>query len=78
MLTVVSPMARTARYCLDCLLELTPENAASRDDRIILRAIGFTKGRYPNYEKHHRIETGACEKCGQDEVLIYYEIADYS
>jgi hypothetical protein len=70
-------MARTARYCLDCLLELTPENATTREDRIILRAIGFTMGRFPNYEENHRIEGGTCEKCGQDRVLISYELADY-
>jgi hypothetical protein len=69
-------MARTARYCLDCLLELTPDNATTPDDQVILQAIGFTKGGFPNYEENHKIEAGTCDKCGQDRVLVYYEIAD--
>jgi hypothetical protein len=69
-------MARTARYCLDCLLQLTPENATTPNDQAILEAIGFTKGGVPNYEAHHHIEKGICDKCGQDQVLLYYETAD--
>ena len=70
------PMAQTARYCLDCLLELTPSNATTPDDYVILWVIGFTKGGHPNYEKHHNIDGGTCEKCGEDRVLVYYELAD--
>jgi hypothetical protein len=67
-------MAQTARYCLDCLLALTPENATTHDDHVILQAIGFTKGGFPNYEERHRIEAGQCQKCCQDRVLISYEL----
>jgi hypothetical protein len=69
-------MAQTARYCLNCLLELTPDNATSCEDQVILQAIGFEKGGFPDYETHHKIAGGICAKCGKDTVLVYYEIGE--
>lgn len=67
-------MAHTARYCLNCLLTLTPDNAMKPEDYLILQVIGFSKGGSPKYEQHHNIVGGSCEKCRKDSVLVYYEV----
>jgi hypothetical protein len=69
-------MAQTARYCLDCLLALMPSSASTPEDRFVLSAIGFEEGGSPNYEPHHKIDVGKCQKCNKDAVLVYYELPD--
>ena len=69
-------MAQTARYCIPCLLALTPYNTRTPEDQVILSVIGVTTTGSPNYEKNHKIAGGLCQKCGKDSVLIYYELPD--
>ena len=67
-------MLQTARYCIDCLMDLTPDNAATPEDEAILGVIISRKGDAPNYARHQRAVKGECEKCGTISVLVYYEV----
>jgi hypothetical protein len=67
-------MLQTARYCIDCLMDLAPDNAATPEDEAILGVIISRKGDAPNYARHRRSVSGSCEKCGETSVLVYYEV----
>jgi hypothetical protein len=69
-------MAQTAQYCIQCLMDLSPANALSPEDRLILRVLGFlAMDGAPDYAKHFKTVAGMCQKCGKDSVLIYYEVS---
>lgn len=65
-------MEQTARYCCKCLLALTPDDAVTPEDHLLLKVLGYTKGRYPNYGYPHVIETDTCVKCDKRQVVISY------
>ena len=67
-------MLQTARYCIDCLMDLTPDNATTPEDKAILGVIISRTGDAPNYARHRRAVSGRCEKCGRAGVLVYYEL----
>jgi hypothetical protein len=68
-------MEQTAKYCIDCLGQLSPGSATIPEDQVMLRAIEYTDGGQPNYGKAPDINMGRCTKCGNVNILVSYDLA---
>ena len=64
-------MAQTAKYCGECASRLSPADN-SPQDREFFAASLFEDGNHPD-GKRLRSEYGACEKCGREGVVTFYE-----
>ena len=65
-------MIETARYCTDCLGQLSPATATTPEDKEMLRAHQFYFGN-PSVGLGPRSEDGQCIKCGKKTKVVFYE-----
>ncbi len=65
-------MAQTAKYCGGCSRKLSPADESPRDKEYFKASL-FAEGSQP-HGKGPISEEGACEKCGREGGVTFYEV----